>query len=372
MRYKSFVATGIAPDGRLYAGDLNGIQDTFVSLTDFTQTLDVGTLRVGDPSLQLVKYGAGEFRMSGSLRVDGILRGLGGLLAGAFTTTQRDAIPLGSRPYGLIILNTTSNRYEWNAGTDAVPDWNAMGGGMPSNHASRHLPGGSDPLDYTAIHLAGTRAAKPAASAANNGLTYFETDWTAVWRSNGSTWVRMGQRARYCTVTQFAALPDFQDADEVILELSAANGVRWHLRYNSGSASPYKWEYIGGACLWAKDDSTYTVTATSYQVAGPSVVIPRAGEYDVTVQAEAGGIDNQPVQYNHARMSFSGPGITASDARCAIATFVGGYKLSWDITKTERTVFTLDGTVSAAYRGFNADDVDFQSRVVKISPLRIA
>ena len=91
----------------------------------------MGTLRVGDSSLQMFKYGAGEVRLSGALRADGIVRGLGGLYAGQFTTTQRDAIPAGFRPYGLVIFNTTSSRLEVNLGTDATPSWSTnLAGGI--------------------------------------------------------------------------------------------------------------------------------------------------------------------------------------------------------------------------------------------------
>lgn len=116
-------ATGVAPDGRWYAGDINALQDAVAALTDLTQTHSVGALAVGESGLQLLRYGAGEARLTGAMRMDGIVRALGGLYAGAFTTTQRDAITAGSRPYGLIILNTTTNQYEWNSGTDPAPIW---------------------------------------------------------------------------------------------------------------------------------------------------------------------------------------------------------------------------------------------------------
>jgi len=122
-RVKTFDSTGLAPNGRLYAGDLNAMQDMPADLYNLLQNVGVGTLVIGEASLQLVRYGAGEARLSGMLRTDGILRGLGGVYAGAYTTTQRDAIAAGIRPYGLIILNTTNNRIEWNSGTDAVPNW---------------------------------------------------------------------------------------------------------------------------------------------------------------------------------------------------------------------------------------------------------
>lgn len=74
MRYKTFVGTATPPDGVIYAGDLNAIQDLYAAKSDFAQGIDLNTLRVGSSDLQLLKYGAGEFRMTGSLRTDGIIR----------------------------------------------------------------------------------------------------------------------------------------------------------------------------------------------------------------------------------------------------------------------------------------------------------
>jgi microcystin-dependent protein len=122
-RFKTFDSTGIAPNGRLYAGDLNAIQDFLAKASDFAQTVDVGTLRVGDSSIQLLKFGTGEARISAALRTDGPVRALGGLFGGTFTTAQRDAIPLGSRPQGLMIFNSTTSRIEFNIGSDATPSW---------------------------------------------------------------------------------------------------------------------------------------------------------------------------------------------------------------------------------------------------------
>jgi hypothetical protein len=191
VRYKTFNATGIAPDGRLYAGDLNGIQDLYLPLSDFTSTVDVGTLRVGDPTLQLYKYGAGAFRMTGAMIFDGISYSLGGVIAGQFTTAGRDALPIASRPYGLVILNVTTNQYQWNKGTANSPIWESIGGGLtPGAHAPTHAPGAGDPIDYTAVHLRGTLAARPAAAAGNNGLLYFahDTEGGTMYRSTGSAW----------------------------------------------------------------------------------------------------------------------------------------------------------------------------------------
>lgn len=127
IRIKNFDATGIAPNGVLFAGDLNALQDAVAALTDLTQNLSVATLAIGESGLQLIRYGTSEARLVGAFRADGIIRALGGLFAGSFTTTARDAIPAGFRPYGLVILNQTTNQYEWNSNTDPSPVWRPLG-----------------------------------------------------------------------------------------------------------------------------------------------------------------------------------------------------------------------------------------------------
>jgi microcystin-dependent protein len=181
-RYKDFDATGIAPGGRLYAGDLNGIQDLKADRYNLAENLGTASLAVGEAGLILSRYGAGEARISGALRADGIVRGLGGLLLGAFTTAQRDAIPSGGAPFGLQILNTTRNSYEWNAGSDASRNWQGLGGGT----------------------IYGTYAARPAASINNAGGNYYATDKDALYLSNGSTWLRMQSQPGDITMTMNA------------------------------------------------------------------------------------------------------------------------------------------------------------------------
>lgn len=129
-RVKTFDSTGVAPNGVFYAGDANAIQDKYADLSgNFTQTLDLGTLRLAESGLQILRYATSplEARVTAAFRADGILRGLSGIFAGTYTTAQRDAIAAGSRPYGLVLLNSTTNQLEINLGTDAAPAWAAVG-----------------------------------------------------------------------------------------------------------------------------------------------------------------------------------------------------------------------------------------------------
>lgn len=170
-RIKTFESTGIAPNGRLYAGDLNAIQDKSADQSNYAQQVDVATLSVGESALKFIRYGAGEGRITGHLRIDGIFRGLGGLYAGAFTTAQRDGILANQRPYGLIILNTTNNRYEWNSGTDPAPNWQPISPPLGNDAISNAMlqdnsVGTAEIVDgsVTAAELAGSL--KPSVSAA--------------------------------------------------------------------------------------------------------------------------------------------------------------------------------------------------------------
>jgi hypothetical protein len=126
-RYKTFDATTIPPNGRLFAGDLNAIQDRMADLTNFAQTISLSAAifgGAGGPQLSRFSSSPNTLRIaSAALLVDNLMQANGGVSPGNFTTTQRDAIAAGSRPTGLLIYNSTTARYEWNAGSDAVPSW---------------------------------------------------------------------------------------------------------------------------------------------------------------------------------------------------------------------------------------------------------
>lgn len=173
-RVKTFLGDGSNPNGRIFAGDLNAIQDAVAALNDLTQSLGVGSIALGESGLQFVRYGSLEARITGALRTDGLLRGLGGIIPGAFTTSARNAIAtgVGLAPYGTLILNTTTNQYEWNKGDDTTRNWQATGSLLTS---------GIDVL-----------ANQPAASAVASGSTFWATDQVVEYVSNGTTWLRKG------------------------------------------------------------------------------------------------------------------------------------------------------------------------------------
>lgn len=223
IRVKTFDATGIAPGGRLFAGDLNAIEDAAAGQSDLTQNIQTGTLAVGESGLQLLRYGAGEARLSGLLRTDGLIRALGGIAPGTFTTTQRDdgvSIPLGKRPYGGAIVNSTSNQWEWNKGTDAVPVWAAIGG-APSTR--------------------GILSVIPAATAVVPGSFYYATDQDTFWQSNGTSWVRVSSQAGdlFLTLNAVASIGRILLQGQTVSRagLNADLFAKWGTTFGAGDGS---------------------------------------------------------------------------------------------------------------------------------------
>jgi hypothetical protein len=73
------------------------------------------------------------------------------------------------------------------------------------------------------------------------------------------------------------------DGEEVDYVVDATNKVVWHLRYNAAGGT-YKWEFRGGPPLYAFVTANEQRAATTYgalTTAGPSVTVPRPGEYDI-------------------------------------------------------------------------------------------
>jgi hypothetical protein len=72
------------------------------------------------------------------------------------------------------------------------------------------------------------------------------------------------------------------DGQSAVLVDSTTNPTyTWRFRYNNGSTSAYKWEFVGGV-PWAASylGATQAIsTVGSYVVALPQLTLPRAGEY---------------------------------------------------------------------------------------------
>lgn len=99
-------------------------------------------------------------------------------------------------------------------------------------------------------------------------------------------WVDTDEVTPDLTVSYVSVLPTSPvNGQEIYFVADAINGVLWHLRYNTASASIYKWERIGGPSLVtesspAGDEST--ASASYVALTTPTTLaIPLAGDYDI-------------------------------------------------------------------------------------------
>jgi hypothetical protein len=278
--------------------------------------------------------------------------------------------------------------------------------GVPPNHALRHQPGGADQINYSTINMSGVLSARPAASASLAGCTYLATDVNGgtLYECNGTAWLQSAapvtlpqQVAQFVTLAQFAALTPTDDM-RVILQIDAANGINWPLRYNASSASPYKWEALGeGTALYSRShavgfwkpitwpfvegstDTGWSNAIGSY--VGPSIAVPRNGEYYVKFGAH-GWIDYFYYPYylgphpdaptGAGWMSLNGCGIVPDDDQL-VCYFPHLHPSSpYRVRKLTLTA----GTIAAVWRAY-AYNVGYflrlyaQDRTLEVVPIRI-
>lgn len=147
-RVKTFVATGVAPNGRLYAGDLNAIQDAVAAQSDFAQTVGVGTLQIGETGLALNRFGAGEARITGAFRVDGTFKAGSWLYANLATANQvvigYNGVSAGGMSFGSA---TDTNLYRQAAG-DLRTDGTLRAGATTSMISIGGVAGGTPTIYF--------------------------------------------------------------------------------------------------------------------------------------------------------------------------------------------------------------------------------
>jgi hypothetical protein len=173
------------------------------------------------------------------------------------------------------------------------------------------------------------------------------------------------------------ALPGSPTNGQEILFQNAAmatTGAVWHLKYNSASASAFKWEFVGGSPLRAAvatSESTTSTTFVDLTTVGPSVTTPLAGDYTVTLSTSLAGSS----AVVNAAMSFS---VGASAALNGDSLRPTGFNMAnadpFPYTGT-RPVFKAGLAAATAlvarYASPNANSANFSDRSVSILPTRV-
>lgn len=140
--------------------------------------------------------------------------------------------------------------------------------------------------------------------------------------------------------------------------------VRWLCTYDAASAM---W-HVAGAPLYAEVQTSETTVSNVYAAlatAGPSITLPRPGDYEIEVGANIGG----SVAGGGGLMSYAIGGAAAADADSA-AIVVSSAGASASVVRTREKTGLTAVTVTAQYRVPGGTGT-FADRFLAITPVRI-
>lgn len=171
------------------------------------------------------------------------------------------------------------------------------------------------------------------------------------------------------TVTSLPGSP--YDGQEIFYLADSTNGVVWHLKYRSASASAYKWEFIGGSSLVGRADVVRTLTNQTTYANLPtdpiSVSLPAlAGDYDITIE---GDIGLTSPGFNNVYLSYAVGATAASDNWAANIALTGtGASL---VKTTRHTAVAASSAIAEKGRTTGNFAGNYAFRRLIIRPVRV-
>lgn len=171
-------------------------------------------------------------------------------------------------------------------------------------------------------------------------------------------------------VSASASLPGSPvDGQELYYLADTTNGVVWHLRYRSGSASAYKWEFVGGGALYSEVTTVETTTSGTFvdlATVGPSITLPLAGDYDYDFSALESAASQTAIvgaKFGAAAVSLADEAFVTNSASGNSSSIASGQrrKLALAASTVVKLQYTVTGGATAT----------FQQRHLAIMPVRV-
>jgi len=162
------------------------------------------------------------------------------------------------------------------------------------------------------------------------------------------------------------------DGQEAILVDSVTNpSYQWRFRYNAASTSSYRWEFVGGSPASSSVDALENVTSTTFvalTTPGPSITLPRAGDYTISICADIG-----PSTNDFGRASFD-IGATGAVDNDGITVALGGTITSATMSSRMmlRTGLAAGAALVMKYRAGTAATCGFRKRTMSVWPVRVS
>jgi hypothetical protein len=162
-----------------------------------------------------------------------------------------------------------------------------------------------------------------------------------------------------------------RDGQEYVLVDSVTNpSYQWRFRYNAGSTSAYKWEFVGGS-----EPQVYpgninaSVSSSSYAAltGGPTFALPRTGDYRIRIGGYVYATDTATLRNFY--LTPVATGLAAQDS-LALQVYTGSgavqFATSWTVTAAG-----ISGTLSLQARSGSGTTV-VTYPVLGVQPVRVS
>lgn len=148
----------------------------------------------------------------------------------------------------------------------------------------------------------------------------------------------------------------------------ASGGVVWHLRYNTGNTTPYKWEFVGGSSMFAGPLGDITTSSTSLipLTSGPTMTVPISGVYMARVETQ--------VVANQAASGYVGANMHANGAATGVDTvfvFQNAIGQTLFLAREQPATLTIGATLDIRVACLNGGSNRFVGGSLKLQPIRV-
>ena len=160
---------------------------------------------------------------------------------------------------------------------------------------------------------------------------------------------------------------------QVINYDTGTDGVVWHFRYDAGSASAYKWQFVGGAPLYNEvttDQGTASGVPTDLATVGPSLTNPLAGDWIVEFGANMYSVTNNSAQIMALQVGGAGPadanaGILIGQPAGSNTAHASGARV------IRRTAIAASSAWVPKYWQLGGGTGQFRNRWITLTPIRV-
>lgn len=171
-------------------------------------------------------------------------------------------------------------------------------------------------------------------------------------------------------VTSLPTSP-FDGQEVIFVDVIGAATYQWHLRYVAARGTN-KWIFIGGVPIYnevatAELNAAGVGTYVALPTVGPSITVPVAGDYSITLGA---GLKTGGSGGTQMRMSYDIGATAAVDADALYAAQPSGITPQPDSQRTRRKTFAAGAVLVAKYKS-SMTDIQAQNRMMELLPIAV-